>query len=127
MTNSRSARGAGSEAFDGTHLMRQAGGDFALAMEVLSLFRAQGARLLSRIAADPVSADAIEAAHALKGASRAIGAFRLADAADALETGQVAPGAAAAEIVARLAEAEACMERFADANRPASRWSLPPD
>jgi HPt (histidine-containing phosphotransfer) domain-containing protein len=74
--------------FDVAHLAAQSGGDQDVAREVLSLFVARAPALLSRIADG--GADARDAAHALKGAALAIGAWRVAAAAEATEAAAAA-------------------------------------
>lgn len=66
------------------HLARQTGGDAGLEAEVLALFEAQCARL-GPLIRDGSVAERREAAHALRGASLAIGAWRLAGVAAALD------------------------------------------
>ncbi len=66
-------------AIDVQHLGRMTLGEAALETEVLALFAAQSRDLASRLATIP--ADAAALAHTLKGSARAIGAFRVADAA----------------------------------------------
>lgn len=68
---------------DEAHLAEQSGGDQELAREVLSLFMGRAPVLLSRIAAG--SADARDAAHALKGTALALGAWRVAAVAETAE------------------------------------------
>lgn len=68
---------------DTQHLGRMTLGEPALEMEVLALFAAQSHDIAGRLAAMP--ADAAALAHTLKGSARAIGAFRVADAALGLE------------------------------------------
>jgi HPt (histidine-containing phosphotransfer) domain-containing protein len=70
-------------AIDVQHLGRMTLGEVALETEVLALFAAQSRELAGRLAAMP--ADAAALAHTLKGSARAIGAFRVADAALGLE------------------------------------------
>ena len=70
-------------AIDVQHLGRMTLGEAALETEVLALFAAQSRDLVGRLAAFP--ADAAALAHTLKGSARAIGAFRVADAALGLE------------------------------------------
>jgi HPt (histidine-containing phosphotransfer) domain-containing protein len=65
------------------HLQRMTLGDASLEREVLTMFSAQAAGLIGRLAALP--ADAAALAHTLKGSARAIGAFAVADAASDLE------------------------------------------
>lgn len=70
-------------AIDVQHLGRMTLGEAALETEVLALFAAQSRDLVGRLATIP--ADAAALAHTLKGSARAIGAFRVADAAFGLE------------------------------------------
>jgi HPt (histidine-containing phosphotransfer) domain-containing protein len=72
---------------DFVHLARQSGGDEALEAELLALFADQCVRQLSRItdAARDV-AQRRDAAHTLKGAALAIGAWEVAEAANEIET-----------------------------------------
>lgn len=70
-------------AIDMQHLGRMTLGEAALEIEVLGLFAAQSRDLVGRLATIP--ADAAALAHTLKGSARAIGAFRVADAAFSLE------------------------------------------
>jgi HPt (histidine-containing phosphotransfer) domain-containing protein len=65
------------------HLQRMTLGDAGLEREVLAMFSAQAASLIGTLAALPADTDAL--AHTLKGSARAIGAFRVADAAESLE------------------------------------------
>jgi HPt (histidine-containing phosphotransfer) domain-containing protein len=65
------------------HLQRMTLGDASLEREVLAMFSAQAASLIGTLAAVPTDAGAL--AHTLKGSARAIGAFRVADAAGCLE------------------------------------------
>lgn len=84
--------------FDLAHLERMTHGDRALAREVLRLFDFQAEKYLAVIA----TADAqlrFEAAHALKGAARGVGAFAVARSAEAVEG---ADAAALGETLAKL-------------------------
>lgn len=65
------------------HLKRMTLGDQALEHEVLAMFAAQAAALMISLSEFPP--DAMELAHKLKGSARAIGAFRVADAAEWIE------------------------------------------
>jgi HPt (histidine-containing phosphotransfer) domain-containing protein len=58
-------------------------GDAGLEREVLAMFAGQSAGIVGALSGLP--ADAPLLAHTLKGSARAIGAFRVADAAEALE------------------------------------------
>ena len=66
------------------HLRRMTLGDAGLEREVLAMFSAQAVQLIGTLATMPDDAAAL--AHTLKGSARAIGAFRVADAAALLET-----------------------------------------
>lgn len=68
---------------DEAHLAEQSGGDQELAREVLALFVSRAPVLLARIAEG--GPDARDAAHALKGAALALGAWQVATAAEAVE------------------------------------------
>ncbi len=65
------------------HLRRMTLGDVHLEREVLAMFSAQAASLMGTLAS--LATDAGALAHTLKGSARAIGAFRVADAAGRLE------------------------------------------
>src|ERR1700753_3749900 len=65
------------------HLRRMTLGDAGLEREVLAMFSAQSVGLIGTLATLPTDPGAL--AHTLKGPARAIGAFRVADAADGLE------------------------------------------
>jgi HPt (histidine-containing phosphotransfer) domain-containing protein len=68
---------------DDAHLERMTLGDIALEHEVLAMFSAQAVGLIGRLATLPP--EGMTLAHTLKGSARAIGAFRVGDAAEALE------------------------------------------
>jgi HPt (histidine-containing phosphotransfer) domain-containing protein len=68
---------------DGAHLDRMTLGDASLEREVLAMFSGQAVGLIARLASLP--SDIMALAHTLKGSARAIGAFRVADAAEGLE------------------------------------------
>ena len=79
---------------DNAHLDRMTLGDIALEREVLAMFSAQAVGLIARLAPLPSagrysevgSVENLALAHTLKGSARAIGAFRVADAAEVLES-----------------------------------------
>ncbi|MGX1787317.1 Hpt domain-containing protein [Bosea sp. NPDC055332] len=71
-------------AIDLVHLSRQTGGDAELERELLTLFAQQCARHLRAIHAGDANARR-DAAHTLKGAARAVGAWQVAEAADRIE------------------------------------------
>jgi len=68
---------------DIAHLERMALGNADLQREVLAMFSAQAASLIGTLGTLPSDARAL--VHTLKGSARAIGAFRVADAAASLE------------------------------------------
>ena len=68
---------------DVDHVRRMTLGDAGLEREVLAMFSAQSVSLIAGLAAK--SAEATALAHMLKGSARAIGAFRVAEAAESLE------------------------------------------
>jgi HPt (histidine-containing phosphotransfer) domain-containing protein len=70
---------------DPAHLQRQTFGDRSLEREVLALFERQCDRLLPLIAAAERLPERADAAHTLKGAARAIGAWRVASLCETLE------------------------------------------
>jgi HPt (histidine-containing phosphotransfer) domain-containing protein len=84
------------------HLRRMTLGDAGLEAQVLAMFLAQTDSLAVALAGLPP--DACVLAHRLKGSARAIGAFRLADAAGQLEAAILHRGDPAAPL-ADLAEA----------------------
>lgn len=87
---------------DFEHLKRMTLGDAGLEQEVLAMFSAQSAKLLSTLAAMPSDAGAL--AHTLKGSARAIGALAVADAAARLEA-VIGSGGDASDVLAELGEA----------------------
>ena len=89
---------------DFEHLKRMTLGDAGLEQEVLAMFAAQSASLLSTLATMPADAPAL--AHTLKGSARAIGAFAVADAAARLEA-VISGGADPADQLSELADAVA--------------------
>lgn len=88
---------------DFEHLSLYTGGDAALTCEVMRLFRTQTAELIARLQETADARTFHETAHALKGASRALGAWEAARAAEAVE--QATDGAARASAVRLLADA----------------------
>lgn len=89
---------------DLSHLRSMTMSDAALEREVLALFATQSGEITAALAAWPDNAAAL--AHTLKGSARAIGAFRVADAAagieEALRSGDAVPQTARVEALARL-------------------------
>jgi HPt (histidine-containing phosphotransfer) domain-containing protein len=97
---------------DVEHLKRMTLGDAGLEREVLAMFAAQVVRLIGTLAGLPPDAGAL--AHTLKGSARAIGAFRVADAAGSLETA-IRNGDGPAESLTELKEAIAQVRMAIDA------------
>jgi HPt (histidine-containing phosphotransfer) domain-containing protein len=89
---------------DTEHLRRMTLGDAGLEHEVLAMFSAQAASLIALLAKLP--SDTAALAHKLKGSARAIGAFRVGDAAGCLEIA-IRNGADPAGALADLREAAA--------------------
>ena len=95
------------------HLRRMTSGDKELEREVLEMFLKQTSRLVAALADRPAEAGTL--LHTLKGSARAIGAFRVADAADAMEEAarqghDTTP--ALATLTEAAAEARAAIERL---------------
>lgn len=104
-------------AIDLVHLARQTGGDAELERELLVLFSQQCVRHLRTIHAGTDDSTRRDAAHTLKGAARAIGAWQVADAADLIERQLEKPGAPMGEgaldaLALAAAEARAVISRF---------------
>jgi HPt (histidine-containing phosphotransfer) domain-containing protein len=94
------------------HLARMTLGDASLEQEVLAMFSAQAVGLIGALANSPADAGAL--AHTLKGSARAIGAFRVAEAAESLEA-LIRNGADPATALSELAEAVAQARAAIDA------------
>jgi HPt (histidine-containing phosphotransfer) domain-containing protein len=93
------------------HLQRMTLGDAGLEREVLAMFSAQSVGLIGTLATLPTDTGAL--AHTLKGSARAIGAFRVADAADCLEAAirnGDDPGQALTELNDAVAQARAVID-----------------
>jgi HPt (histidine-containing phosphotransfer) domain-containing protein len=97
---------------DFEHLQRMTLDDADLEREVLAMFAAQAAGLIGTLATFPRNAGAL--AHTLKGSARAIGAFRVADAAEALEAAMLR-GGDSAQALAELNDAVAQARTAVDA------------
>ncbi|MFJ5367750.1 Hpt domain-containing protein [Bosea sp. CER48] len=102
---------------DTEHLSRQTGGDHELERELLTLFAQQCALHLRTIHGSADRQARIDAAHTLKGAARAIGAWQVADAADRIEDelGQPEPSPsenALDALTLAAAEARAAIARY---------------
>lgn len=102
--NTRAICPSQSRPIDLVHLAGQTMGDKTLEIEVLQLFASQARRALQEMT-EGKPADVIAAAHRLKGAASAVGAFIVADAAFRLE--EKGPDAALlAKVGAAVLEAE---------------------
>ena len=77
--------GAALQPIDLAYLDRTTFSDKALAFEVLELFRASAADYIEGLRCARNGRDWFDAAHSLKGSAKAVGAFRLAEAAAAAE------------------------------------------
>jgi len=96
---------------DTEHLQRMTLGDASLEREVLAMFSGQAIGIVRSLASSP--ADIGVLAHTLKGSARAIGAFRVAEAAECLEAVVGEGGDTAgslAELTAAVAEARTAIE-----------------
>jgi HPt (histidine-containing phosphotransfer) domain-containing protein len=104
---------------DVPHLVRQTFGDRTLEREVLALFEQQCTRLLPIIAGQGSPIERADAAHTLKGAARAVGAWRIASLAETLE--RAIEDSRAGETLGRLL---AQMQSAVDDTRAAAaaRW-----
>mgnify|MGYP001615815573 FL=1 len=99
---------ATAQAIDFAHLEEYTAGDDMLAREVLGLFKAQGDSLIAALSAsfdDPKGWK--QAAHSIKGASRGIGAWALAERASAAELAIAAPSHEKAALLKAVADAYA--------------------
>jgi HPt (histidine-containing phosphotransfer) domain-containing protein len=96
---------------DTEHLKRMTLGDADLKREVLAMFAGQAAGLIGTLATLPADAGAL--AHTLKGSARAIGAFRVAEAAESLEAaiqGGDDPAHALAELSVAIGQVRAAID-----------------
>ena len=102
--NLRGACPSHSRPIDLVHLATQTMGDKSLEVEVLQMFACQARRALQEIAgAEPAAV--VAAAHRLRGASNAVGAFKVVAAAERLEADASDAGLQAA-VAAAVIEAE---------------------
>jgi HPt (histidine-containing phosphotransfer) domain-containing protein len=96
---------------DMAHLGRMTLGDSSLEREVLAMFAGQSAGLVEALAGLPANAATL--AHTLKGSARAIGAYRVAEAAERLEAAlrdDVDASEALLELGDSVAEARAAID-----------------
>jgi HPt (histidine-containing phosphotransfer) domain-containing protein len=96
---------------DLVHLRRQTGGDAALEREVLSLFLAKARTDIDRITNPGSAQERREAAHALVGSARAIGAVEVARLAATVERETGVQSAAIAPLKDALRAAEGFIHR----------------
>lgn len=118
MATGEARQGTGEEAaIDEAHLRRQTGGDTALADELLAMFSEQCAVHLATIGALGSLQERLDAAHTLKGAASAVGAFRVATAAgeaeSALKAGESHAKPTLSNLTDAIAEARATIARRA--------------
>lgn len=104
-------------AIDTAYLSRQTGGDHELERELLALFAQQCAAHLRTIHGSADTQTRLEAAHTLKGAARAVGAWQVAEAADRIELGLAGPAHGVSEaamdaLALAAAEARAAIARL---------------
>ena len=93
------------------HLRRMTLGDASLEREVLAMFSGQAVSLIGALTTLP--SDTAALAHTLKGSARAIGAFRVADAAECLEAviqNGDDPSPTLAELQATIAQARTAID-----------------
>jgi HPt (histidine-containing phosphotransfer) domain-containing protein len=105
------------KAIDFAYLSRQTAGDHELERELLTLFAQQCVVHLRAIHGSADRQARMDAAHTLKGAARAVGAWQVAEAADRIEEGLAGPEQKASEsaldaLALAAAEARAVIARF---------------
>ena len=105
------------KAIDFAYLSRQTAGDHELERELLVLFAQQCVAHLRTIHGSTERQARMDAAHTLKGAARAVGAWQVAEAADRIEEGLAGPEQTVSEsaldaLALAAAEARAVIARF---------------
>lgn len=105
------------KAIDFAYLSRQTAGDHELERELLALFAQQCVLHLRAIHGGADRQQRVDAAHTLKGAARAVGAWQVAEAADRIEEGLAGPEQKTSEaaldaLALAVAEARAVIARF---------------
>ncbi|MCA0419747.1 MAG: Hpt domain-containing protein [Proteobacteria bacterium] len=105
------------KAIDFAYLSRQTAGDHELERELLTLFAQQCVVHLDVIHGSADRQARMDAAHTLKGAARAVGAWQVAEAADRIEESLAGPQQEASEsaldaLALAAAEARAVIARF---------------
>ncbi|HVY84773.1 MAG TPA: Hpt domain-containing protein [Caulobacterales bacterium] len=101
--------------FDREHFSHMTGGDRALQIEVLGMFRAQVASWASVLAPETERGACRAALHTLKGSARGIGLWVLADACETAEGAFVPEGdvaAALGDVHTALTEALSALDAF---------------
>lgn len=101
---------------DLVHLARQTFGDRELERELLMLFEAQCRRLVPVVRGQGTPTERGDAAHTLKGAARAVGAWRIAQVADRVEA-VLAGKSPAEELDSLLADLERAVRETGEAAR----------
>ena len=117
MSPSSASQGSDQGVIDLNHLRDMTMSDAALQREVLGLFVVQSANIMAELA--PLPANAAALAHTLKGSARAIGAFRVADAASLARYRARSQAGLQRFSVHRVAEETLAV--YAEALRPAAR------
>jgi HPt (histidine-containing phosphotransfer) domain-containing protein len=96
------------QVLDLVHLSRQTLGDVTLETELLALFQSQARQFAKRLAGPSHPGDEkwrAELAHTLKGSARAVGAFRVAQAAENYEYAVKSGSTQIAGVLGRLSDA----------------------
>lgn len=118
LENNEAKAAPASPAIDLVHLGRQSLGDQSLEMELLELFDRQAARIAAELAmpdlADGACGERSDLAHTLKGSAKAVGAWRVAEAAANYE--KAAAGTCRATLARRAGEVEDCVNE--------ARWMI---
>jgi len=108
-----------SSTLDRAHLSRHTFGDLDLEREVLHLFRTQSLIYLNRVKAARSDIEWRDAVHSLKGSARAIGAWRIAEAAERAEAGNPSSRPASiAKIESSLHEVNIFIDTLLEAGQP---------
>jgi HPt (histidine-containing phosphotransfer) domain-containing protein len=108
-----------SSPLDRAFLSRQTFGDRKLEREVLDLFRTQSPIYLERVKAARSDSEWREAVHTLKGSARAVGAWRIAEAAERAELGNPSSRAASiAQLESSVLEANAFIGSVLELQEP---------
>jgi len=116
---------AGSAPIDHGHLSRYTLGNRALELEVLGLFASEAPRTLARLAVIAECEGAggkawADVCHTLKGSARAVGAFKVAEAAAVAETSRARDVASVLVVIAAVTAAVAEVSAYIAAMEKAS-------